>query len=77
MTIESAAIALSTQIFGELRAYHRLGIVKPADGILHVYTPVAPARWPASRAKNFHGFPVMWHRVTSAADKAEEGACEI
>jgi hypothetical protein len=67
MNIESAAVALSDRIFGERRSFLRLGVVRASDGILHVYTHLAPARWPKDRVKSSDGFPVMWHWVPTAA----------
>ncbi len=71
-SIEAAAGTLSDQIFCQNRSYSRRGVVRPADGMLHVYTWVPPAKWPRGRSRIWQGFPVMWHHVLPVARKYEQ-----
>ena len=50
------------------------GPKRASNGILHVYAHLAPAKWPKDRVKVFDGFPVMWHRVHTAATNDEQEA---
>jgi hypothetical protein len=69
MPLDLAAGYLARAIFGEHRAYKRVGGVHTEGFELVVKTTVAPEKWPADRATYFEGHPVRWVHISRESEQ--------